>query len=354
MVFWRKKKDEDTSEASVEEKQEVQPVQEVQVKEEAEPSLEPVEEAEEQVGWFSRLSRGLSRSSNKLSQGINDIFTKKKLDDETLDLLEELLITADLGPKTSSSLIEALRAEKFDKEIDVEEVKQFLADEITKILEPISGKLNVPDTQDPYVILMVGVNGVGKTTTIGKLAKSYTGQGKSVLLAAGDTFRAAAVEQLKVWADRTGSGFAAKEIGSDAAALAFEALEKAGNNHIDIVFVDTAGRLQNKKNLMDELAKIKRVMQKKYDAAPHETILILDATTGQNALSQVENFKKIVDITGLVVTKLDGSAKGGVLVSLAQSFDIPVYAIGVGEQVADLQAFEPRDYAHSLLGISRD
>ncbi|MAS87802.1 MAG: signal recognition particle-docking protein FtsY [Micavibrio sp.] len=302
-------------------------------------------------GWFSKLTSGLSKSSKKLTTGIGDIFTKKKLDNDTLEELEELLITADLGPSTAARLVETLRAERFGKDIEPEEVKAYLSGKIEEILKPVALPLELTANK-PMVILVAGVNGAGKTTTIGKMAQSFKKQqGKSVMLAAGDTFRAAAVEQLQVWGERTSCKVVSKDIGADAAAVAYEAYEQAKAEGVDVLLVDTAGRLQNKKNLMEELAKIIRVLKKQDENLPHACVLVLDSTTGQNAHSQVEAFKEMVDVTGLIVTKLDGSAKGGVLVSLADQFGLPVHLIGVGEGIDDLRPFKAEDYAHSLLGI---
>lgn len=304
-------------------------------------------------GWWSRLTSGLSKSSTKLTQGISDLVTKKKLDQETLDALEELLISADLGPKTAARLVGELSADRYGKDISEQEIKEILAQSITNILEPVAGKLNLEKMEDgPNAVLVCGVNGVGKTTTIGKLAHQLSFKDhKSVLLAAGDTFRAAAVEQLEVWAKRTHVPVLTKEIGSDAASVAYEAYAKAQKDNTDIVLIDTAGRLHNKSHLMEELQKMRRVLNKQNENAPHEVILVLDATTGQNAHSQVRIFKDMIDVTGLIVTKLDGSARGGVLVSLADEFGLPVYAIGVGEQAEDMQPFHPREFANALLGI---
>lgn len=304
----------------------------------------------EEKGLFKKLSEGLSKSSSKISTGISDIFTKRKLDAEAVDQLEELLITADLGPATAAKLAEAVAKSRFDKEVSTEEVKEALAVEIEKILAPAQKPLDA-DAAKPFVILMVGVNGTGKTTTIGKWGHQLKGAGKKVILAAGDTFRAAAVEQLKVWGQRLDVPVIAKETGADAAALAFEAVERAQQENADVLMIDTAGRLQNKTDLMAELEKIVRVIKKKIPDAPHATILVLDATVGQNAHSQVELFKQIVNITGLIVTKLDGTAKGGVLVSLAERFALPVHAIGIGEGVDDLRPFAARDFARSLTGL---
>jgi fused signal recognition particle receptor len=307
--------------------------------------------SEEKKGWLSRLKDGLSRSSSALTQGINELFTKRKLDDAAIEDLEEILITSDLGVATAASLTQKIAATRFDQEVTSEEIRSALASEIAAILEPVAIPL-VPDvSHHPYVILVCGVNGVGKTTTIGKLAQTYSEAGKKVVLAAGDTFRAAAIEQLKVWGERTNCPVIATELGKDAAGLVFDALEQAKAMKADILLIDTAGRLQNKTELMAELEKIIRVIGKLDETAPHSCLLVLDATTGQNAHSQVEIFAKMVDVTGLIVTKLDGSSKGGVLVSLAEKFGLPVHAIGVGEQADDMRPFEARDFANSLMGL---
>lgn len=302
-------------------------------------------------GWFSKLKAGLSKSSNKIVGGISDIFTKRKLDDDALEELEEVLITADLGPATAAKLTSALAKGRYDKEISDEEVRDFLAGEVAQILEPVALPLVIDSSKSPHIVLVVGVNGSGKTTTIGKLAQHYKEQGKSVMLAAGDTFRAAAVEQLKIWGDRTGCEVIAAKNGADASGLVYEAIEKAQAANADLLLIDTAGRLQNKKNLMAELEKVVRVIRKLDDTAPHTTLLVLDATTGQNAHSQVDVFKEIVSVTGLVLTKLDGTAKGGVLVALAEKFGLPVHAIGVGETADDLKPFDAKNYARNLMGL---
>ena len=303
-------------------------------------------------GWFSRLTSGLTKSSTKISTGISDLLTKKKLDQKTLDELEELLITADLGPATAAKVIEDFSKDRFGKDIDEVELKEALADSIAKILEPVAKPLFVtPPEQGPFTILVCGVNGVGKTTTIGKFAQNFHMKDKqSVLLAAGDTFRAAAVEQLQIWAERTHTGFYGKDIGADAAAVAYEAYEKAKSENTEILMIDTAGRLHNKSNLMEELSKVVRVLKKHDEALPHECLLVLDATTGQNAIAQVETFKDMVNITGLIVTKLDGSARGGIVVSLADKFGLPIYAVGVGETAEDLQPFRAKEFAMGLVG----
>lgn len=305
---------------------------------------------ESKEGWFARLKSGLSLSSHKISDGISGIFTKRKLDQAALDELEELLITADLGPATAARLTAAIAKNRFDKEVTGDEIRAALAEEMEKILSPVEKPLFTSDAK-PFVILMVGVNGTGKTTTIGKLGQQFTREGKKVMLAAGDTFRAAAVAQLKVWGERIGCPVVAKDEGADAAALAYEALDRAEAEGADILMIDTAGRLQNKANLMEELSKVVRVIRKKNDAAPHAILLVLDATVGQNAHSQLELFKEMVAITGLIVTKLDGTAKGGVLVSLAERFKLPVHAIGIGEGIDDLRPFAAADYARAIAGL---
>ncbi len=301
--------------------------------------------------WLDRLKSGLSKSTTKLTDGIAGIFNKRKLDDDALEALEEVLITADLGPSTAAKLTANLAATRFDKEVDDEEVRTALADDIAKILEPVATPLEIEPSRKPHVVLVVGVNGSGKTTTIGKMAQHYRAQGLDVMLAAGDTFRAAAVEQLKIWGDRAGCPVVAGKPGGDAAGLAYDALQTAREKGADLLLIDTAGRLQNKADLMAGLEKISRVLKKLDESAPHDCVLVLDATVGQNAHSQVEIFSDMVAVSGLVVTKLDGSAKGGVLVALAERFGLPVHAIGVGEGADDLRPFDAEDYARDLMGI---
>ncbi|MBI1216570.1 MAG: signal recognition particle-docking protein FtsY [Alphaproteobacteria bacterium] len=310
----------------------------------------PMDADRQKKGWFTRLKEGLSQSSTKITNGITEIFTTRKLDDETLQNLEDLLVTADLGPATAAKLVADVGSHRFDKEVTPQEIREALGEAIEKILIPAE-KPMFASYAKPYVVLMVGVNGTGKTTTIGKLGHQFKGEGRKIMLAAGDTFRAAAVEQLKVWGARIGCPVVAKEEGADPAALVFEAMDRAVDEGVDVLMIDTAGRLQNKKNLMEELSKIVRVIKKKNPDAPHATLLVLDATVGQNAHSQVEIFKQMVDITGLVVTKLDGTAKGGVLVSLVERFGLPVHAIGIGEGVDDLRPFVAEDYAAGLTGL---
>ena len=327
----------------------------VPVIEEAAPAPDPVEpepEPEKKKGFFSRLKEGLSKTSGKLSDGVTSIFTKRKLDDETLEELEDLLVSADLGVAAASRVTAALAKDRYDKEISDDEVKAALAEEVAKTLSPLEQPLTVSHTHRPHVILMTGVNGAGKTTTIGKLASKFKAEGKSVMLAAGDTFRAAAIEQLTVWGERTNTPVVAKEVGSDAAGLAFDALKQAQEQNIDVLLIDTAGRLQNKRELMDELAKIVRVVKKLDDTAPHDTLLVLDATVGQNAISQAQAFSEIAGVTGLVMTKLDGTARGGVLVALADKFELPIHFIGVGESVDDLQAFNATSFSRALAGVN--
>lgn len=303
------------------------------------------------MSWFSRLKEGLTRSSSRLTDGIATIFVKRKLDRDSLEELEEILIAADLGPETAARLTGALAKNRFDKEVAPDDVRRVLANEIAAILRPVAVPL-VPDPSlKPFVVLVVGVNGTGKTTTIGKLAKTWHDEDRSIMLAAGDTFRAAAVEQLKIWGERVGCPVLTKPEGADAAGLAFEALERAKKEGKDVLLIDTAGRLQNKGHLMAELQKIIRVVRKLDPSAPHAVLLTLDATTGQNAHNQVEVFQEMVGVTGLVVTKLDGSARGGVLVALAERFGLPVYAIGVGEGIGDLRPFDAGNFANALMGL---
>ncbi|WP_438993053.1 signal recognition particle-docking protein FtsY [Pseudemcibacter sp.] len=307
-------------------------------------------EEEKKGGWLSRLKQGLKKSSSALTEGITDIFTKKRLDASTLEELEDLLIMSDLGVSVSARVCDRLSKNRFDKAISAEEVQQALAEEIGDIMQDVARPLEINMENNPHVILMVGVNGAGKTTTIGKLAKQFKAQGKSVMLAACDTFRAAAVEQLKVWGERNDVPVVSGKEGCDAAGLAYDALESAKTSNTDILLIDTAGRLQNKSYLMDELKKIVRVIKKFDEHAPHDTVLILDATTGQNAVLQTEVFIDLAGVSGLIMTKLDGTARGGVLVACAEKFKLPIHAIGVGESIDDLQAFDPNDFSKMLVG----
>ena len=302
-------------------------------------------------GWLLRLKSGLSQSSERITGGITGLFTKRKLDQATLDDLEEILIAGDLGVGPAMKLSQSLADQRFDQEITPEEVHAILADEVANILEPVAAPLEVNPHQKPFVILVCGVNGSGKTTTIGKLANQFRSQEKSVILAAADTFRAAAVEQLQVWGERSNAPVITGNPGTDPAGLAFAALEQAKSEGADVLMIDTAGRLQNRKDLMAELEKIVRVVKKLDDKAPHATLLVMDATIGQNALSQVEAFKDMIDVSGLVMTKLDGSAKGGVVIALAERFGLPVHAVGVGEGIDDLRPFDARAFARSLMGL---
>lgn len=302
--------------------------------------------------WFQRLRGGLTRTSDQLTQGISSVFTKRKLDASTLEELEDLLIQADLGVDTAMRITDRLSNERYNKEISEEEIREVLAEEVEAVLKPVAEPLSIDATFKPHVILVVGVNGTGKTTTIGKLARNFTTEGRRVALAAGDTFRAAAIEQLKIWGERTNSPVIARETGADAAGLVYDALTSAREDKRDILLVDTAGRLQNKANLMAELEKIVRVIKKQDETAPHTVLLTLDATTGQNALSQVEIFKKTAGVTGLIMTKLDGTARGGILVAIAGKHKLPIHAIGVGEGAEDLQPFDARDFARAIAGLS--
>ena len=304
------------------------------------------------MGWFEKLKAGLGKTSGKITNSIGALFTgKRRLDDAALEELEDALIMADLGVETAQRLTARLAKARFDQDVDEMEVREAFAADIGEILTPVARPLDVDRGLKPHVVLVCGVNGSGKTTTIGKLAKQYTDAGKSVMLAAGDTFRAAAIEQLQVWGERTGAPVIARDIGADAAGLAFDAVTAAKNQGVDILLVDTAGRLQNKTELMDELKKVVRVIKKVDETAPHDTVLVLDATVGQNAHAQVETFKQAVDVTGLVMTKLDGTAKGGVVVALADKFTLPVHAIGVGEGADDLRPFSADDFARNLMGL---
>lgn len=332
MAFWNRKKDENP------------PAQE-----------NPTELPAEKKSWLARLTGGLSRSSTRITQGIGDIFTKRKLDQEMLDRLEELLIEADLGPATAAKLVADFGRDRFGKDISDAEVREALAKAIADILRPVARAADFgrPPNGGPLVVLVCGVNGVGKTTTIGKIAYELTHRdGLKVMMAAGDTFRAAAREQLAIWAQRANAGLLAKEDGADAAAVAYEACEKAIADNADVLLIDTAGRLHNKANLMAELQKIVRVLKKRDETMPHAVMLVLDATTGQNAHEQVRIFQEMVNVTGLIVTKLDGSARGGVVVSLADRFKLPIHMVGVGETAEDLQPFDPDAFARALLGLS--
>lgn len=312
------------------------------------PPSEVAAEAAPKQGWFQRLRSGLSKTSSRLTDGITSVFTKAKLDAASLDDLEDLLIQADLGVDTATRITDRLSSGRYDKGVTPDEVREILAGEVERVLAPVARPLTIDATRKPHVILMVGVNGTGKTTTIGKLAAGFRAAGNKVLLVAGDTFRAAAIEQLQVWGERTGCKVLARDVGADAAGLAFDALTEATAEGCDVLLMDTAGRLQNKANLMDELEKIVRVLRKVDPTAPHDVLLVLDATTGQNALSQVEVFRERAGVSGLVMTKLDGTARGGILVAIANKYDLPVHAIGIGEGVEDLAPFDAKEFAQAI------
>ena len=308
--------------------------------------------------WFKKLKDGLSKSSIKVSESLATLpslatlIGKSKLDAASLEEVEDALIAADLGTSSSIRLAAALKAHKFDKPVNANSIALALAEGLEKILEPVAKPLEIKSENRPHVVLLVGVNGSGKTTTAGKLAQRWQAQGKKVLLAAGDTFRAAAVEQLQIWGQRTGANVIADATGGDAAALAYRALVQAIEENADVLIIDTAGRLQNRSELMDELAKIVRVIRKLDESAPHDSVIVLDGTVGQNALSQVKAFSAVADVSGLIVTKLDGSAKGGVVVALAEEFGLPVHAVGVGEGADDLQPFAADEFAKALAGVA--
>jgi fused signal recognition particle receptor len=304
------------------------------------------------ASWFGKLKAGLSKTSARLSEGITDLVSKRKLEPETLEELEDLLIGADLGLETAGRITSALAKQRHDKNISADDVRQAMADEVERVLAPVARELTTDPANTPHVILVLGVNGSGKTTTIGKLAAQLMRDGKTVMLAAGDTFRAAAIEQLKVWGERTGAPVVAHATGSDAPALAFDALTRAREEGVDVLLLDTAGRLQNKEGLMAELEKIVRVLKKIDAQAPHDVLLVLDATTGQNAMSQVDVFKERAGVTGLVMTKLDGTARGGILVAIAAKHALPVYAIGVGEGIDDLQPFDAAEFSRAIAQLT--
>ncbi len=301
-------------------------------------------------GLFSRLKVGLSRTAGNFTSGVTAAFTKRKLDAAALEEREDLLIAGDLGPAVANRVSGKLAADRFDREVEESEIKAALADVVTEILEPVAKPLVIDGAKRPHVILVVGVNGTGKTTTIGKIAHNLAAEGMTVVLAAADTFRAAAIEQLEIWGQRTGATVVRRDVGADPAAVAYDGLLQAQAEGADVLLVDTAGRLQNKSNLMDELAKVVRVLGKLNEDAPHDCLLVLDATTGQNALRQVEVFSEVCNVTGLAMTKLDGTARGGVLVALAERFSLPVHFIGIGEGIDDLQPFEAEDFARAIAG----
>jgi len=304
--------------------------------------------------WLDRLKAGFQKTSDRLGENLTGLITTSKLDEHVLDEIEEALIASDLGPETAARVRERLRGERYEGELSEAVVRGIVAEELEKILTPVAEPLEIDAFPRPQVILVVGVNGSGKTTTIAKLAHLFLEQDYGVLLAAGDTFRAAAIEQLKVWADRIGVPVIAGPEGSDSSAIVFDGVRKATAEGIDVLIVDTAGRLQNKKGLMDELAKIRRVLGRLNPAAPHDVVLVLDATTGQNALAQIEVFREVAGVTGLVMTKLDGTARGGVLAAAAEKYKLPIHAIGVGETIDDLRPFDPREAARAIAGATGD
>jgi len=303
------------------------------------------------LNWWRRLSSGLKRTSNSLGSAVADLVVKRKLDRAMLDEIEDVLLRADLGAAVAARIAEAVGKGRYDKAISADDVKAVVATEVEKVLSPLARPLEIDASQKPFVILVVGVNGSGKTTTIGKLAAKFSTEGRKVMLAAGDTFRAAAIEQLKIWGERTKSPVIAGAQGSDSASLAFNALSAAKEQKLDVLLIDTAGRLQNKAELMNELEKVVRVIKKVDASAPHAVLLVLDATVGQNALSQVEAFHRIAGVTGLVMTKLDGTARGGILVALSEKHKLPVHFIGVGEGIDDLAPFTAGDFARAIAGI---
>ena len=314
----------------------------------------PSSDPEPRSPWFTRLRQGLARSTEQFTAPITALVTKKKLDDETLEDLEDVLIRADLGVETATRITERLASERMGRDVSDAEVRGVMADEIERTLAPVAAELELDLDHTPHVMLMIGVNGSGKTTTIGKLAQKLYDAGFTSILVAGDTFRAAAVEQLEIWGARTNSPVVSSAVGADAAGLAYDAWQKAKEDGVDVMLMDTAGRLQNKAELMDELAKVVRVLKKLDPTAPHTVLLTLDATTGQNAMNQVDVFKDVAGVNGLVMTKLDGSARGGILVSIAAKHELPVYFIGVGEGVDDLEPFEARDFARAIAGLERE
>ena len=322
----------------------------VETKAEAAPAEDPAPQP--RPSWFQRLRQGLSRSSRELSDQISGVFTRRKLDEDTLQDLEDVLIRADLGMETAIRVTDALSSGRYGKDVSDEEVRAVMAAEIEKVLTPVALPLELDLSHKPHVVLVVGVNGTGKTTTIGKVAATLTAGGLKVTLAAGDTFRAAAIEQLKIWGERTASEVVSSKLGADAAGLAYDAYEKARANGSDVLIIDTAWRLQNRTELMAELEKIVRVLGKHDPEAPHTVLQTVDATTGQNALGQVEIFRNVAGVNGLVMTKLDGTARGGILVAIAAKHKLPVYFIGVGEGIDDLEPFAAGDFANAIAGVN--
>jgi len=326
-------------------------LKEAQSTQNSEPDLAPApQSAPKKQSWIARLSKGLSKTSSRLGQGITSLFTQQKLDEDTLDDFEDILIQADLGVETATRIRDQISGGRYDKGITSEDVQTILATEVERVLEPTAKALEINPSHGPHVILVVGVNGSGKTTTIGKLAAQYKSDGHNVMIAAGDTFRAAAIDQLKVWGERADVRVMSSAVGSDASGLAYDALQAAQAEGVDVLLVDTAGRLQNKQALMEELEKVIRVIRKLSPEAPHDSLLVLDATTGQNAMGQVEAFRSTAGVSGLIMTKLDGTARGGILVAIAAKYGLPVHAIGVGEGIDDLQPFDAADFAAAITG----
>jgi fused signal recognition particle receptor len=315
---------------------------------------EPQQQGQRKRSWWERLTGGLARSSQALVQGIADLFSKRKLDALTLEELEDVLVRADLGLAAAQRISAKVGAERYEKTIGPDEVRAILAEEVERVLEPVALPFELDETKKPFIVLVVGVNGSGKTTTIAKLAAKWSGEGRKVMLAAGDTFRAAAVEQLRIWGERLNCAVCYAPEGADAAGLAFDAIKSARERGSDILLMDTAGRLQNRAELMAELAKIVRVMKKAEPEAPHAVLLVLDATVGQNAMAQVDVFGKTAGVTGLVMTKLDGTARGGILVAIAETYGLPIHFIGVGEGAEDLEPFTARDFARAIAGLEPD
>ena len=306
------------------------------------------------MNWFKRLTGGLNKTASGIKNSIGSIFKGNKLDVTKLESLEDQLISCDIGIDVSEKLVKKLKSENLKSDASQDEILLKLSKSIEEILSPVSKSLEINENHKPHVIVLVGVNGTGKTTTAGKMAAQFKKQGKTVLLSACDTFRAAAIEQLEVWADRAGVEIVSAEKGSDPAALAYKSLVKAIDEKIDILIVDTAGRLQVKSELMEELKKIIRVLGKNLDGSPHDRVIVLDGATGQNAHSQVTEFRKAIDISGMIVTKLDGSAKGGIVVSLAENFGIPIHSVGVGESLEDLDQFDAEEYSRAIVGLEKD
>jgi len=305
------------------------------------------------MSWLKKLTSGLSKTSSRVTSSLSSLLGRSSIDAASLEDLEDALISADLGTAAAAAIAARVKSHRFDGDVTAQALAVALSDGLTERLESVAKPLEIDSAHQPHVVLLVGVNGSGKTTTAGKLAQQWRQEGKSVMLAAGDTFRAAAIDQLKVWGERTGTEVIAGEQGGDAAALAYQALERAKSQNTDVLIIDTAGRLQNRTELMDELAKVVRVIRKLDDSAPHDSVIVLDGTVGQNALAQVSAFQQVADVSGIIVTKLDGTAKGGVVIALADTFGLPVHAVGVGEGVDDLQPFEARDFANALAGVEQ-